>query len=444
MDTLLIGNGTLVTMKDTREIIPDGGVYIKGNIIQDYGPTAELRKKYAFNTFIDADKKIIMPGMTNTHMHLYSTFARGMALKDASPSNFVEILERLWWRLDKTLTSEDVYYSALIPLIDCIKKGTTTIVDHHASPHAVEGSLDELEKALLEVGLRGCLCYEVSDRDGAAITDQGINENIRFMKKCKDSPNSLIQGTFGLHAAFTVSDKTLERSVDAVKPFDGGFHVHTAEDAADQDYNVKNHGLRVVERFKKMGILGPRTLCIHCVHVDEKEIRLLAETSTMVVHNAQSNMGNAVGCAPVLDMIKSGVTVGMGTDGYTCDMFEAFKVANILHKLVRHDPRVAWGEPPLMSFANNTKILSTFYPHPLGVIDKGAYADVILVSYEPPTQMTPDNFFGHLLFGISSGCVDTTIIDGKIIMRNRTLVGIDEERIAAKSRELSLKLWERF
>lgn len=444
MDTVLIGNGTVVTMKQPQEIISNGGVFIRGNHVEDYGDLDEIKRKYTCNTFIDAGGMLIMPGMTNTHMHLYSTFARGMALKDASPSNFVEILERLWWRLDKTLTIEDVYYSALVPLIDCVKKGTTTIVDHHASPHAVEGSLDAIEKALSEIGVRGCLCYEVSDRDGAEITDQGIKENMRFIKKCAQNPQSLIAGTFGIHAAFTVSDKTLERCVEEAKPLKAGFHVHTAEDAADVEYNVKNHGMRVVERFHKKGVLGPETLCIHCVHINDHEIGILAETSTMTVHNAQSNMGNAVGCAPILEMIKNGVLVGMGTDGYTCDMFEAFKVANILHKLVKKDPRVAWGEPPQMSFANNTKILSRFYKHPLGVIDRGGFADIILVDYHPPTPVTPDNFFGHLLFGISSGCVDTTMIDGKVLMRHRMLVGIDEERIAAKSRELSEKLWKRF
>ncbi|MDQ7822812.1 MAG: putative aminohydrolase SsnA [Candidatus Eremiobacteraeota bacterium] len=444
MEDLLVGNGTVVTMKSPQELIENGAVLIKGTIIEECGPMADLKARHPGARFIDAGGRLIMPGMTNTHMHLYSTFARGMALKDASPSTFVEILERLWWRLDKTLTIEDIYYSALVPLIDCIKKGTTTIIDHHASPHAIDGSLDELEKALRETGIRGSLCYELSDRDGMEIRDRGIAENVRFVKKCASAGNPMVTGMFGIHAAFTVSDETLKKAREAEAPLGCGFHVHTAEDKADVDYNVKHHGLRVVERFKKHGILGPKSLCIHCVHINEHEMDLLKETDTASVHNPQSNMGNAVGCAPVLEMLKKGILMGMGTDGYTCDMFEAFKVANLLHKIIKGDPRVAWEEPVKMSFQNNQAILSRYFPRPLGVIEKGAFADIILVDYQPPTPLTAANIFGHILFGISSGSVHTTIINGKIVMEGRKLLHIDEELIAARSRELAAKLWERF
>lgn len=444
MDTMLIGNGTLVTMKEPQQVLTDHAVLIKGDTIEDFGPTEELRGRYGDASWIDAEKRLIMPGMTNTHMHLYSTFARGMALKDAAPSNFVEILERLWWRLDKALKGEDVYYSAMPVIIDCIKKGTTTIIDHHASPWFVEGSLDYIERALKEAGMRGSLCYEVSDRDGQETRDLGIRENIRFIKKCKDRNNPLLTAMFGLHASFTVSDETLEIATESAKNFDVGFHVHTAEDMSDVEHAQKNYGMRVVERFNARGILGPKSLCIHCVHINEHEMDLLKETGTMSVHNAESNMGNAVGCAPVIEMLEKGVCVGMGTDGYTSDMFEAFKVANILQKIIRRDPRVGWVEPVKMSFANNTAILSRFFPKPLGVIEKGAFADIILVDYIPPTPMNSGNFFGHLHFGISSGCVDTTIIAGKVVMKGKKLVDIDEEKIAARARELAADLWKRF
>jgi putative selenium metabolism protein SsnA len=444
METLLIGNGTVVTMKESQEMLADHGVYVKGGVIEEIGPARALKDSYPEAPYIDAEKKLIMPGMTNTHMHLYSTFARGMALKDASPSNFVEILERLWWRLDKKLLPEDLYYSALVPLIDCVKKGTTTIIDHHASPHAVDGSLDHLEKAMREIGVRGSLCYELSDRDGTAIRDAGIAENIRFIKKCREKNDGFIAGMFGIHASFTVSDETLDMAREAAEPWKAGFHVHTAEDKADLEHSMKHFGVPVIERFLRKGILGPDTLCIHCVHINEHEMDILKETSTMSVHNAQSNMGNAVGVAPVLEMLAKGITVGMGTDGYTCDMFEAFKIANILHKIAKHDPRVSWGEPVQMSFKNNTAILSRFFPKPLGVIEKGASGDIIIVDYNPPTPMTAGNFFGHLHFGISSGSVVTTIINGKVLMRDRKLIGIDEEGILARSRERAQKLWERF
>ena len=443
MEKTLVGNGTLITLGKENKVIKDGAVLIEGNLIKDIGTTAELKKK-KFDRFIDASGKVIMPGMINTHMHLYSTFARGMALKDESPSNFVEILERLWWRLDKSLTRDSVYYSALIPLIDCIKSGTTTIVDHHASPFACNGSLDWIARAMKETGVRGCLCYETSDRDGPEIAKAGIDENERFIKLCQKERDELLSGTFGLHASFTLSDETLAKCVKAAKKLGAGFHVHVAEDKADVDDSLKKYKKRVVERLNDIGVLGPKTIAAHCVHIDAHEIDILRKTKANVVHNPESNMGNAVGCAPVLEMIGKDITVGLGTDGFTSSMFAELRVANILHKFVKRDPRVGYGEVMKMCFTNNPKIVRNFFPKPLGEILPGAYADLILVDYLPPTPLSADNFLGHLLFGISGAVVDTTIVNGKVLIQNRKLVGLDEAVIARKASELASELWGRF
>lgn len=443
-ETTLVGNGTLITLGEKNRVIKNGAVLIEGNVIKDLGITAELRKRHKIDQFIDATGKVIMPGMINTHMHLYSTFARGVALKDEPPSNFVEILERLWWRLDKALTQDDVYYSALIPLMDCIKSGATTIVDHHASPFACGGSLDSIAKALRETGIRGCLCYETSDRDGPDVAKAGIEENERFIRLCQRERNELISGTFGLHASLTLSDETLAKCAEVAKKLGVGFHVHVAEDKADVDNSLKKYKKRVVERLNDLGILGPKTIAAHCVHVDAHEMDILERTGTNVVHNPESNMGNAVGCAPVIEMIGKGITVGLGTDGFTSNMFAELRVANILHKLIKGDPRVGYGEVLKMCFVNNPKIAQNFFSRPLGRLSPGAYADLILVDYLPPTPLSADNFLGHLLFGISNAVVDTTIVNGKVLMQNRKLVGLDEAAIAQKSSELASKLWERF
>jgi putative selenium metabolism protein SsnA len=441
MERTLVGNGTLITLGKDNQVIKGGAVLIEGNLIKDVGTTAELKRK-KFDRFIDASGKVIMPGMINTHMHLYSTFARGMALKEP-PSNFVEILERLWWRLDKALTKEGVYYSALVPLIDCIKSGTTTIVDHHASPFACEGSLDLIAKAMRETGVRGCLCYETSDRDGPEIAEAGIDENERFIKLCRKERDGLISATFGLHASFTLSDETLTKCVKVAKKLGVGFHVHVAEDKADVDDSLKKYKKRVVERLNDLGVLGPRTIAAHCVHVDAREMEILKKTRTNVVHNPESNMGNAVGCAPVIEMIGKDITVGLGTDGFTSSMFAELRVANILHKLIKGDPRVGYSEVMKMCFINNPKIVRNFFPRPLGEISPGAYADLILVDYLPPTPLSADTFLGHLLFGISTAVVDTTIVNGKVLMQNRKLVGLDEAAIAQRASELASELWER-
>jgi putative selenium metabolism protein SsnA len=385
-----------------------------------------------------------MPGLINTHMHLYSTFARGMALKDAPPGNFLQILDRLWWRLDKVLTLEDVYLSAMVSLIDCIKNGTTTIFDHHSSPNAVAGSLFRISDAAHDSGVRSCLAYEVSDRDGAQIADLGIEENRAFLRYCKQSGDEMLKGLFGLHASFTLSDTTLKRSTKVTEELDAGFHVHTAEGPEDLAQCQREHGKRIVQRFYDLGILAKKTIAAHCVHVDDDEIGLLQASQTNVVHNPESNMANAVGCAPVLEMLRRGVRVGLGTDGYTSDMFESLKVANILHKHQASLPSVAWAEAPAMLFDGNSAIATECFGRTVGKLIPGAHADLIVVDYDPPTPLCASNIGSHILFGISGRSVVTTIIGGRILMHDRKLLAVDEKEIMAKARLSAAKLWQRF
>ncbi|AJQ27880.1 putative aminohydrolase SsnA [Pelosinus fermentans] len=440
---LLVGNGKVITRDTCQPYLADGCVVIQENMIIEVGLTQKMRQQYPDAEFMDAKGRVIMPGMINTHMHLYSTFARGMSSKDAPPQNFVEILERLWWRIDKALTLEDIYYSAMVVLIDCIKNGTTTIFDHHASPGAVRQSLFEMARATQAAGIRSCLCYEVSDRDGKQIMEDGIQENIEFINYATSRQDDLTRGMFGLHASMTLSNETLAKCSKVNDESKIGFHVHVAEDAADQVDSVKKYGKRVVERLAEFGMVGPKSLAIHCVHVDEREMDILRVKGTNVVHNPESNMGNAVGCSPVLALMEKGITVGLGTDGYTSDMFESFKVANILHKHNQGNPSVAWGEIPTMVFENNPAISSQYFSHPIGKLAPGCYADVIIVDYDPPTALHENNVNGHILFGISGRAVVTTIINGKILMLERKLVDLDEVEICSKARELSSKLWSR-
>jgi len=442
--TLLVGNGRLITHDDRMPLIEDGCIAIRSGLIAEVGATADLLKSYPAAPFVNARNRIIMPGLINTHMHLYSTFARGMALKDDAPGNFLEILERLWWRLDKVLSLEDVYLSAMVALIGCIRNGTTTIFDHHSSPGAVTGSLFRIADAVRQTGVRSCLCYEVSDRNGAEVTDQGIGENRAFLQNCKLHEDSLLRGIFGLHASFTLSDKTLARCVRFAGELDAGFHIHAAEAKADVAQCQREHGKRVVQRLHDLGILGSKTITAHCVHVNDSEIDLLQASKTNVVHNPESNMANAVGSAPVLEMIHRGVRVGLGTDGYTTDMFESLKVANALQKHQTRQPSAGWAEVPAMLFGENAAIASECFGRPVGKLIPGAYADMIIVDYDPPTPLCAGNISSHILFGISGPSVDTTIIGGKVVMKNRKLLAIDEEEVMAKARAAATKMWQRF
>ena len=440
---LLIGNGRVITRSSQQPYLENGSVLIKDNIIMDIGPTFAMKEAYPNIDFMDVQGKVIMPGLINTHMHLYSTFARGMALQTASPQNFLEILEGLWWKLDKTLTLEDVYYSALAILVDLIKSGTTTIFDHHASPGAVPESLFRLAEAAKLAGIRACLCYEVSDRDGVAVCNQGIEENRQFIKACQENDDSMQQGLFGLHASFTLSDDTLLKCANAVAGLETGFHVHAAEGLADAMHAEQTFGKRLIQRFADFAVLGPKTIAAHCVHVNKTDMNLLAKSQTNVVHNPESNMGNAVGCAPVLAMVQQGIRVGLGTDGYTTDMFESLKAANLIHKHQQANPSIGSSEVSHMLFTANSQIATMTFRKKIGSLEAGALADLIVIDYDPPTPMTLANIDSHILFGMSGRAVDSTMVNGRFLLKEGQLTGLDEAKIKAKSRELAAKMWKR-
>jgi putative selenium metabolism protein SsnA len=437
----LIGNGNIVTRDISRPFIEGGAVALGGNLIREVGETASLRAKYPDAEFIDAKGRLVMPGFINTHMHYYSTFARGIALGGKSATTFGEVLSGLWWRLDKQLSPEDVYYSCIGPMIDEVRSGVTSVIDHHASPFAVEGSLFKIAEASKLFGIRGNFCYETSDRDGEKTAAAGIKENVDFAQYCKAQNDDMVTSLFGMHAQMTLSERTLNRCLEAAGGL--GFHIHAAEGIEDLVDAVSKYGLRVIERLHKYGVLSEKSIAVHCIHITEAEMELLKESGVAVVHNPQSNMGNAVGVSPVLDMLKRGVLVGMGTDGYSADMLESYKTAAILHKHAKAIPSVAWAEPPLMLFENNKKIMERFIKGKLGTLAKDHYADIIIVDYKGPTPVNADTINSHILFGVSGRHVDTTIINGRIIMRDRVLLNIDEEALLAKSRELARKLWDR-
>ncbi|HJX39177.1 MAG TPA: putative aminohydrolase SsnA [Anaerolineae bacterium] len=438
---MLITNGTLVTLGQNNQLIRDGALFLEGDRISALGPTDELRREHPDAEVIDARGRLVMPGLICAHTHFYGAFARGMALKGEAPSNFPQILEYLWWRLDKALNLEDIRYSALVCLVDAIRNGTTTLLDHHASPNAVAGSLDVIAGAVDEAGLRACLCYEVSDRDGPEIAQQGLRENERFIK---EASGERLAGTFGLHASLTLSEETLAQAVETASKLEVGFHVHAAEDKADVNDSLKKYGLRVVERLEKAGILGPKTIAAHCVHIDAFEMDILRQTRTNVVHNPRSNMNNAVGVADVPGLLRRGVNVGLGNDGFSNNMFTEMETTYLLHKLGQKDPRAMGADQVLqMAAANNARIAGLFFTRPVGELAEGAYADIILVDYVPTTPMDAGNFPWHLVFGMNGGQVSTTIVGGKVLMKDRQLLTLDEEAICARSRELAQKVWAR-
>jgi putative selenium metabolism protein SsnA len=455
MSDILIGNGTVVTGGAQNRLIEHGAVLVQGNRIAAIGSDVALLQRYPGAHYIDAYGGLIMPGFLCTHTHFYSAFARGMAIPGDPPRNFPEILERLWWRLDKLLTLEDTRASAYVYIADAIRCGVTCVVDHHASPNAIEGSLDVIADAVEEAGIRGCLAYEVSDRDGLEAIAGGIRENERFIRSLRaerrqQAEAGMISASYGLHASFTLSSATLERCAAGAAGLGVGFHIHVAEDVSDESDCMTRYQKRVVERLEAEQILGPRSIAAHCVHANSGEIGRLAETHTNSVHNPRSNMNNAVGRAPVEEMLGAGVNVGLGNDGFSMNMMQEMKAAYLLHKLALSDPRAMPGNLVFdMAFQNNARIIDAiFRPFsagflPVGELSVGAAADIVLLDYLPPTPMNGGNFPWHLVFGMDGHLVNSTMVAGRWLMRNRQLLTVDEARIHARARELSQALWQR-
>ncbi|MBE2270129.1 MAG: putative aminohydrolase SsnA [Anaerolinea sp.] len=434
---MLITNGKIVT---PNEILEDHALVTADGVIQAIGRASDLAERYPTAERIDARGQYVMPGNICAHTHFYGAYARGMAIPGDPPRDFPEILSRLWWNLDKALDQDAVRMSALVCLVDAIKHGTTTLIDHHASPNCIDGSLDWIADAVDQAGLRAVLCYEVTDRDGREKAEAGIAENIRFMQ----SERERVRGTFGLHASLTLSDETLRVCADA--NVRGGFHVHVAEHEADELDSLTKAGKRVVHRLHDFGMLGERTITAHCVHTHESERQLLRETGTWVTHQPRSNMNNAVGAMAWDTMVGEEIKLCLGNDGFSNAMWEDWKAAYLLHKVVSRDPRQANGGTIWQAaVVNNARLVETFFPnYSIGQLIEGARADMIFVDYHPFTPLTIGNMPWHILFGFESSMVTTTIVDGRILMRDRQLITLDERAIAREALTIAPGVWERY
>jgi putative selenium metabolism protein SsnA len=432
-------NGIVVTLGEKNRILWNATVVTDGELVAAVGDSAEMKQRFPEAESIDCSGEIILPGFICSHHHFYSTMARGMSIPGEPAANFVQILERLWWKVDRALDEEDILLSAQLPLIDCIRNGTTTVIDHHASPSMRDGSLDLIEKAVRQAGIRASLCYEVSDRNTPG---GGITENERFIKKIGKGDGQ-IAAMMGLHASFTLSDATLEQCVSIAKVSEVGCHIHVAEDSSDREDSLAKYKMPVVNRLNKLGLTGEKSIFVHCVHIDDSEMDILAATNTPVVHNPESNMNNAVGVTPLFRLLKKGVLVGLGTDGMGSDMLVQMRCAYLLHRLANHDPRVAFLEAPQLLLQNNSRIATRQFGLGLGEIAVGHPADLAILDYRPPTPLNEANFLGHLIFGLVDATVDTTVCRGQILMRGKKILSMDEERLAARSRELAPEMWGR-
>jgi len=428
-------------------LVEDGAILIDGATIEAVLDRHERSQLEILRDVdrIDASGTLAIPGLVNAHTHLYSSLARGMALPGFSPRSFGEILEGLWWKLDRALDADSIRASALVGAMEAARCGVTTLIDHHASAHAIPGSLTLLEDAVCrEVGLRASLAYEVSDRDGAKAASQGIEENLDFLA-LHGAPGGHCGGLFGLHASFTLSDQTLAQVAERL-PGGVGVHIHVAEGPEDEDDCTKHHRLRVVERLDRYGLLRHNSVLAHCLHLDAAEKDLVAKRGAIVVTNPRSNMNNAVGAFDLPGFLGRKVLTGLGTDGLGANLLTELFTASILEKHEKSDPR-AGGFDALYAilFQNNPTIVERLLGIRVGAIAAGAPADVALLDYAPPTPLLAENVLGHLLFGIAVHDLHVShlLVGGRPVLRGGRFVDLDQEAIYAHARDAAQKLWRR-
>lgn len=442
---LLISGGTLVTLGTPNRVLTGHAVLLDGDRVVALAPERELLARHPARCGamrIDAHGQLVMPGLVCAHHHLYSTFARGAPLASFSPRSFLEILQGLWWKLDLVLAPGDLRLSALPVLMDALRAGTTTLIDHHESQGYQEGALDEIAGACREVGVRACLTLGASDRLGRGAA--GLEENRRFMAASRSAPGDLVRAMVGLHAPFTVEDDTLAGAVALAREHAVGLHIHVAEDRADQDHSLARFGMRAIERLSRAQALDGRTLIAHAIHLDAAERERVTAAGSWILHNPESNMNNAVGAADVVGLMGQKINVALGTDGMSSDMRAQARAAFLLQRHLHQDPRVAWMESLALLVENNARLASAIWGRPVGSLEEGGVGDVVLYDYDPPTPLTADNFGGHLLFGILGARVTTTIVAGVVRHDRGTFTSVDAAAVGAAARVAAKAFWQRF
>ncbi|MFV2007422.1 MAG: amidohydrolase family protein [Longimicrobiales bacterium] len=440
METMLLGNGVLATGGADPRVIPRGAVAWRGDRIVAVGGEDDLLDEYPGARILDAHGGLILPGLVNLHHHFYSALARGLD-PGCEMRTFPEVLDRLWWRLDRALDPECVRISALLSVAECVRWGCTTVFDHHASPGCIDGSLDLIAGAVEEAGISGVLCYEVTDRNGRDGALAGLEENLRFLEE--RGADGRIRGVLGLHASFTVSDETLER-VAARRPAGAGCHVHLAEDPVDVAASREAFGTGPVQRLQRFGLLDDRSLLAHAIHLEVDDYRTLAEAGCTLIHNPESNANNGVGRLDVPKVTRLGCTVGLGTDGMAAAMLRALRFSFLTLRGETRDPTAGFDSLPSLLRANAT-VAGRFLEEPLlGELVPGAPADVIAVDSAPPTPLDRDNLFGHLVYGASEAPVRHTVARGRIVLEDFRHTTLDPQELAAAAREVAPALWARF
>ncbi|MBO8435984.1 MAG: putative aminohydrolase SsnA [Spirochaetes bacterium] len=440
MADILIKNITLMETQPPFTITEGADVVITGSVIEKAGVGAGAGIEAS--KVIDGSGKILIPGNVCAHHHYYSALSRGMLISAGPQTDFIQVLKEWWWRLDRALDEESIYYSSLVASMEAVRAGTTGIVDHHASPAFIKGSLSAIAKGMEEVGVHGVTCYEVTERnDGINEALAGVNENIRFAseidRRAEQGEDVLTEAMIGAHAPFTLSDEALGLLFDATTETGRGLHIHVAEDKYDSIWSHHFYGDDILARLCRFNLLDEKTLLVHGVALSEKEVDMLNERGCFLAHNARSNMNNHVGYFPYLSKVKKSV---IGTDGCGGNMFEELKIAFFKNK----DASGSWWPADyLTSLSRGNMLLESAFRGRarFGRIAPGYKADLVILSYAPPTPLKSENAATHFVWGMCSENVESTIINGRLVYENHHFTALDEERIFREARRVAERVW---
>jgi putative selenium metabolism protein SsnA len=430
---LLITNADVLQYNPPLRINGMNVLIENGSIIEAAENIGRSPQNKIADRVIDAKGRLLVCGHVCAHTHFYSALARGILAHVPPSKDFVSILKHLWWRLDRALDEESLYYSGLVGALEAIRCGTTSVIDHNASPSFIQGSLSVLKQAYERCGLRGILCYEVTDRNGKPSRDRGIEENLNFIQH---QETDLLRGAVGAHAPFTLCDETLAALAESLGAAKRGIHIHAAEDVYDQSYSSHHFGHSVVERLDRFGLVDDMSLVIHGVHLGESDVKILNDHGSFLVHNPRSNMNNCVGYNSRLPGFRN---VAIGTDGIGADMFEETTIGYFKSM----DAGSALSPDDFLRFlANGNAILERYFGDKFGKVAPGNRADLVLLDYDSPTPLVAQNIGGHFVFGFSSRNVDTVIVNGSCVYEHRRFP-LDTKQIYESARKQALRLWEK-
>jgi putative selenium metabolism protein SsnA len=435
---LILKNATLVNFHPSS--VQEGvDIVIDNNIITAVGKG--IAKGLKADKIIDLNGKLLSPGIVCSHNHFYSMLSRGIMANIKPSPDFISVLKNLWWRLDLALDEESLYYSGLTGALDAIKCGTTSVIDHNASPSFIKGSLDLLRKSFEQVGLRGILAYEITDRNGEIGMMEGVDESVEFVnivnEDKKNNPDQhLVEAAFGGHAPFTLSNHTLKLISEKLKGTNKGIHFHVAEDQYDVSYSHHYFGKDIIQRLEDFNLLNDKAILVHGVYLNDNDINILNSHDAFLVHNTRSNMNNSVGYMNKLNQIKN---PALGTDGIGSNMFDESKFAFFKNSDAKGKISM---DDVFKMLDNGNVILNRYFGQKFGRIEKGFTADLVIYDYNAPTPLVNENLQGHFIFGFESHDVETVIINGKLVYENHAFP-FETEEIYAKSKLAAKKLWSK-